>query len=141
MIKGKLQDLVPEDFDDKEFNPSIVDLNKYLQGKPPGSLISYLLSDIPLTPTTYKTSCYVLRGSIRTDGFRLELLTFKFKELNAMKYRRLQDDVLPNRLTSTSGGVDYYLTEARNIVKTPLDVANLWGCAADPIKILYLDLG
>ncbi|KAF9189662.1 hypothetical protein BGZ51_009391 [Haplosporangium sp. Z 767] len=187
MTKEKLQDLVLEDFDDKESNPSIVDLNEYLQRKPPGFFISCLLSNvgrneprhgprnykdatcimdldqlrqhiqhirapnfdpmtpllhkIPLTSTIYKTPRFVLRGTIRTDGFRLQLLTFKPKELNVVEYRRLQDDILPNRLTSTSGGVDYYLTEVRNIVKTSLDVANLWGCAAGQIKILGLDLG
>ncbi|KAG9322616.1 hypothetical protein KVV02_002319 [Mortierella alpina] len=62
-------------------------------------------------------------------------------ELNSVKYRRLPHNVLPNRLTSTVGGVDYYLTEVRNIVRTPQDVATLWGCAPDEIKILGIDLG
>ncbi|KAG0285652.1 hypothetical protein BGZ98_005424, partial [Dissophora globulifera] len=66
---------------------------------------------IPLSATSVKTPRYVLRSSLRTDGFRLQLLAFKLSELNSVKYRRLPHDVLPNRLTSTVGGVDYFLTK------------------------------
>ncbi|KAF9986240.1 hypothetical protein BGZ65_008354 [Modicella reniformis] len=45
------------------------------------------------------------------DGFRLQLLVFKLKVLNCVKYKRLRDELLQPRLTSTVGGVDYYLTE------------------------------
>ncbi|KAF9182814.1 hypothetical protein BGZ51_004394 [Haplosporangium sp. Z 767] len=45
-LKEKLQDLMLEDFDDKESNPSLMDLNECLQRKPPGFLISYLLSSV-----------------------------------------------------------------------------------------------
>ncbi|KAG0256365.1 hypothetical protein BG011_004595 [Mortierella polycephala] len=96
---------------------------------------------IPLTPTTYKTPRYALRGSIRIDGFCLQLLAFELMELNMVGYRRLPQTALLNRVTSTVGGVDSHLSEIRNIVKTPQDVANLWGCAPDQIKIFGLDLG
>ena len=62
-------------------------------------------------PRAYTDKGYALYGSIRTDGFRLQLLSFKLKELNSVKYKRLPDDILPERITSTVGDVDYYLTE------------------------------
>ena len=92
-------------------------------------------------PKTYKDKGYVLHGSIRTDGFRLQLLAYKLKELKSVRYKRLRADVLPLRINSTTGGVDYFLTEIRNVVKTPQDVANLWECEPDDIKILGIDLG
>ena len=95
-------------------------------------------------PNTHSRPGYVLRGSIRTDGFLLQLLGFKTNELNAVKYRRLPLEKLPRRITSAVGGTDYFLTEIRNVVRTEQDVRDLWGCEpkeADCIKILGLDLG
>ncbi|KAF9182244.1 hypothetical protein BGZ50_005051 [Haplosporangium sp. Z 11] len=92
-------------------------------------------------PNTYDSKGYVLRGSIRTDGFCLQLLTFKLKELKSIRYKRLPANVLPPRLTSTVGGTGYYLTEVRNVVKAQQDVTVLWGCRPEEIKILSLDLG
>ncbi|KAF9130388.1 hypothetical protein BGX30_013544, partial [Mortierella sp. GBA39] len=93
-------------------------------------------------PRTYATKGYVLRGSIRTNGFSVQLAAFKLKELQAVWFRRLPEDRLPYRLTTTVGGLDYYLTEIRNVVRTKGDVAQLWpNCAPDLIKILCLDLG
>jgi len=93
-------------------------------------------------PEGYGTKGYILRGSIRTDGFRIQLLAFKLKELQSVRYRRLPDNVLPPRITSIKGGTDYFLTEIRNIVKTKEDVAQLWpNCRPEDIKILGLDLG
>ncbi|KAF9110941.1 hypothetical protein BGX27_005676 [Mortierella sp. AM989] len=92
-------------------------------------------------PKLYSKRGYTLRGSIRTDGFRLQLLAFKLKELHMVKYRRLPLDRLPLQITSTIGGADYYLTEIRNVVRTPEDVSKLWGCAPEQIKILGIDLG
>ncbi|KAI1286511.1 hypothetical protein EDD11_000408, partial [Mortierella claussenii] len=92
-------------------------------------------------PKDYTEKGYILRGSIRTDGFRIQLLAFKLKELQSVRYRRLSIDKLPPRITSTSGGTDYYLTEIRNIVKSKQDVQDLWGCPAEQIKILGIDLG
>ncbi|KAI1299057.1 hypothetical protein EDD11_006571, partial [Mortierella claussenii] len=94
-------------------------------------------------PKTYATNGYLLRGSIRTDGFRLQVLAFKLNELNCVKYRRLPSERLPDRITSTLAGNDYYLTEVRNVVKSKEDVTRLWGDGVDPskIKILGIDLG
>ncbi|KAF9104945.1 hypothetical protein BGX27_009866 [Mortierella sp. AM989] len=84
---------------------------------------------------------YSITGSIRTDGFRLQLLAFKLKELNSVRYKRLPQKDLPSQITSTIGGVDYWLTEVRNIIKTAQDVQTLWGCKPAKIKILGIDLG
>ncbi|KAG0196672.1 hypothetical protein BGX33_001361, partial [Mortierella sp. NVP41] len=92
-------------------------------------------------PASYTKNGYVLRGSIKTDGFRLQVLAFKLNELNAVKYRRLPAEKLPPRLTATVGGTDYFLTEVRNVVSTKQDVAQLWGCDPSRIKILGIDLG
>ncbi|KAG0061272.1 hypothetical protein BGZ92_006520, partial [Podila epicladia] len=90
---------------------------------------------------SYSENGYVLRGSIRTDGFRLQLLAFKLNELNCVKYRRLDADKMPDPLTSTLRGTDHFLTEIRNVVKTKEDVERLWGCDPRNIKILGIDLG
>ena len=92
-------------------------------------------------PASYTEKGYVLRGSIRTDGFRLQVLAFKLNELHSVKYRRLPAEKLPCRLTSTVGGTDYFLTEIRNVVSTKQDVARLWSCDPKRIKILGIDLG
>ncbi|KAF9083795.1 hypothetical protein BGX29_002902 [Mortierella sp. GBA35] len=92
-------------------------------------------------PASYTKNGYVLRGSIKIDGFRLQVLAFKLNELNAVKYRRLPAEKLPPRLTTTVGGTDYFLTEVRNVVSTKQDVAQLWGCDPSRIKILGIDLG
>ncbi|KAF8918007.1 hypothetical protein BGZ58_004967, partial [Dissophora ornata] len=99
------------------------------------------IRDDNFEPRNYKESGYALRGSIRTDGFRLQLLAFKLNELNAVKYRRLPEDKLPSRITSTLGGTDYFLTEIRNVVKVKQDVTDLWDCDPEQIKIIGLDLG
>ncbi|KAK3822858.1 MAG: hypothetical protein J3Q66DRAFT_437301 [Benniella sp.] len=93
------------------------------------------------SPRTYDAKGYVLRGSFRTDGHRFLLLSFKLKELNSAKYKRLPENQLPPRITSTVAGVDYYLTEIRNVVKSYQDVADLWDCDPRDIKVLGLDLG
>ncbi|KAI8598729.1 hypothetical protein EDD21DRAFT_356106 [Dissophora ornata] len=63
------------------------------------------------------------------------------KELQSVRYKRLPENVLPPQITSTVGGVDYFLTEVRNVVKTQQDIAGFWGCAPEQIRILGLDLG
>ncbi|OAQ28175.1 hypothetical protein K457DRAFT_587467 [Linnemannia elongata AG-77] len=93
-------------------------------------------------PGSYATKGYLLRGSIRTNGFSIQLAAFKLKELQAVRYRRFPEDRLPSRLTTTVGGLDYYLMEIRNIARTKEDVMELWpNCAPDQIKILSVDLG
>ncbi|KAG0262907.1 hypothetical protein BGZ95_003941, partial [Linnemannia exigua] len=93
-------------------------------------------------PSTYNTKGYVFQGSIKTNGHSLQLLGFKLKELQCVRYKQLPEDRLPDQLTSTVGGVDYFLKEIRNIVATKEDVARLWPhCASKDIKVLGLDLG
>lgn len=95
----------------------------------------------PTVENAYRERGYMLRSSIRTDGFRLQLLAFKLKELNCVKYRRLHPSRLPERLTDTLGGTDYFLSEVHNVIKSKDDVERLWGCEAKNIKVLGLDLG
>ncbi|KAF9558374.1 hypothetical protein EC968_007111 [Mortierella alpina] len=161
-IKAKLQSLALEDFEDKTVTPSQVDIAYWLQRKPPGFLLSALLSDVGLSAprkgrrnykdrtslmsldemqihlqhirkpgfdaNRYKKKDYVLRGSIKTDGFRLQVLAFKLSELSAVKYKQLPPDHMPRRITSTLGGLGDYLTEIRNVIKTPQDVADIFEC-------------
>lgn len=92
-------------------------------------------------PANYNRRGYVLRGSIKTDGFLLQLLAYKLNELNCVRFKRLPEHKLPARITTTLAGTDYYLTEIRNIVKSKQDVYDLWGCEPEKIKILGLDPG
>ncbi|KAF9536414.1 hypothetical protein EC957_011041, partial [Mortierella hygrophila] len=93
-------------------------------------------------PNKYSSKGHALRGSIRTDGFRLQLLSFKLNDLQSVCFKRLPEVTLPPRLTSTIGGTDYFLPEIRNVIKTPADVSRHWpSCKRENISILHLDLG
>ncbi|KAF9114105.1 hypothetical protein BGW39_003508 [Mortierella sp. 14UC] len=84
-----------------------------------------------------------MRGSIRTNGSRLQAIAFKLSELHCVKYRRLPAAKLlsgASRLTSTLGGTDYFLAEIRNVVTTKQDMADPWGCDPHRINILEIDL-
>ncbi|KAF9156752.1 hypothetical protein DFQ26_009246, partial [Actinomortierella ambigua] len=82
-------------------------------------------------PRTCTEMGYVIRGSIKTDGYRLQLLAYKLRELQSVRFRRYKAKLLPNRLLSTTGGTDHFLTEIRNIVTCPKDVEDLLGCTTD----------
>lgn len=174
-IKTKLQTLALGDFEDKTIRLSQVDILQWLQDKPPGFLLSAMLSNIGqkaprkgrrnykdrtilmsldemqshlqrirepgFDSQTYRTKGYALRGSIKTDGFHLQVLAFKLSELSAVKYKRLPQDLMPRRITSALGGLDDYLTEIRNVIKTPQDVADIFDCPPEQIKILGIDMG
>ncbi|KAF9300577.1 hypothetical protein BGZ74_007717, partial [Mortierella antarctica] len=83
------------------------------------------------------TTGYALRGSIKTDGFQLQLLGFKLDKLNRIKFQRLPAERSPLRLTST----DYYLSEIRNVLTSKEGIAALRGCDPHQIKVLGIDLG
>ncbi|KAF9961545.1 hypothetical protein BGZ65_010522, partial [Modicella reniformis] len=51
-------------------------------------------------PKGIQRTGYALRSSIRCDGFRVQLLAYKVKELNGIRYKRYPESVLPNRLMS-----------------------------------------
>ncbi|KAF8929022.1 hypothetical protein BGZ47_001320 [Haplosporangium gracile] len=85
---------------------------------------------------------YVLRGSIRTDGFRVQLLAFKLRELQDVRYRRMPEDCLLKRLTSTVRDTDYYLQEIRNVITSQEDIERYWpGKKIEDIRTLTLDGG
>lgn len=93
-------------------------------------------------PIDYTTKGYILRGTIRKDGFRLHLPAFKLRELQSERYCRLESAKLPPKLTSPVGGTDYYLKEIRHVITCKEDVEQLWpGVPVDKIKALTLDGG
>jgi hypothetical protein len=96
-------------------------------------------------PRTYNEKEYVLRGSIRTNGHCLQLLAYKLRELQSVRYRRYKKELLPNRLLTTTGGTDYFLTEIRNLITSPKDVEDLLGCntekVREEVRVLGPDLG
>lgn len=59
-----------------------------------------LVKDKKLDPATYQEKDYILRDSIRTDGFRVQLIVFTLRELQDVRCRRLDESRLPERLTS-----------------------------------------
>ncbi|KAG9063257.1 hypothetical protein KI688_004861 [Linnemannia hyalina] len=83
-----------------------------------------VVKDKHLDPSQYKEREYLLRGSIRADGFRVQLLAFKLRELQDVRYRRLPENRLPPRLTSTVGGTDYYLQEIRHLITSKDDIVD-----------------
>lgn len=52
-------------------------------------------------PLTYDKKGYLLRGSIKKDGYQLQLLAYKIRELNSVKFKRYRADVLPDRMLTT----------------------------------------
>ncbi|KAK3821500.1 MAG: hypothetical protein J3Q66DRAFT_152665 [Benniella sp.] len=73
---------------------SLDDIREHLQA----------LSRPDFNPSTYSRKGYVLRGSVVTDGHRIMLTAFKLRELEMVRYRRLPDNRLPDRITTTVGG-------------------------------------
>jgi hypothetical protein len=70
------------------------------------------------------------------------LLAFKLRELQDVRFRRIAEDRLPSRLTSTVGEIDYFLPEIRNVITSKDDVAKYWpGIQPEKIKTLNLDGG
>ncbi|KAF9160306.1 hypothetical protein DFQ26_005691, partial [Actinomortierella ambigua] len=67
---------------------------------------------------------YILRGSIKTDGYSIQTLAFKVRELLSVRFKRprYQPEVLPDLLVTTIAGTCDPLTEARNAFATKEDV-------------------
>lgn len=84
---------------------------------------------------------YMLKGLIRMNGCLLQLLAFKLKELQSVRFRRVAEEKMPNLLTMTIGGTNQFLTEARNVFQSPHDVEQLLTSNLDQITVLLLDLG
>ncbi|KAG9071286.1 hypothetical protein KI688_005497 [Linnemannia hyalina] len=92
-------------------------------------------------PKEWHGKGYVLKGSIHTNGRLLQLLAFKLKEIQSVRYRRFPENKLPNALVTTIGGTNGYLTEVRNVFSTATDVENLSGADPSQVGVLSLDLG
>ncbi|KAF9923361.1 hypothetical protein BGZ65_008931 [Modicella reniformis] len=73
------------------------------------------LRHMDFKPCSYNEKGYILCGSIKTDGFRLQLLAFKIRELHSVKFKRYKD--LPDPLLTTTGGTNYYLTEQKAVLQ------------------------
>ncbi|KAG0221195.1 hypothetical protein BGW42_008149, partial [Actinomortierella wolfii] len=91
-------------------------------------------------PSEYKARGYILRPSTRTDGFRLQVMAFKKKELQSVRFKRYPEEKLPSGLLSTVGGTDDFLTKIRNVIHLP-EAQEYIGNEAERVKILGLDLG
>ncbi|KAG0249289.1 hypothetical protein BGZ95_007595, partial [Linnemannia exigua] len=93
-------------------------------------------------PKDYQAKGYLPRGSVKTDGFRVQILAFKIRERQDARYKRLPQEDLPDRMSSTVAGTEYYLTEIRNVIRTNEDVERLWpGKDIQRMRILTLDGG
>lgn len=132
-------------FSSKTLSPTLplkvsqVDNESERDTEPPSNCGLWIRSEITwsISRTSGSTSL-----PMQTDGHRIQLLTFKPRELQAVRYRRLNEYRLPPRLTSTVGRVDYYLQEIRNVITTKEDAARLWpGVQPKKIKTLTLDGG
>ncbi|KAF9351993.1 hypothetical protein BGX26_010104 [Mortierella sp. AD094] len=99
------------------------------------------LRSVEFDPRTYNEKGYFLRGSIKTDGYSLQLLAYKVRELNSVKYRRYSADILPDRLLDTTAGTSDFLTEVHNVFRTPADRERLLGCTPDKTdQVSYLGI-
>ncbi|KAG0210811.1 hypothetical protein BGX28_008947 [Mortierella sp. GBA30] len=92
------------------------------------NVVQYMTFNCTRTSSTQYR--YALHGYVQTDGFRLQLLAYKLKELQAARFKKIPEDRLPRRITSTVAGIDGYLTEIRNVTSTPQDVSDL----SDPAR-------
>ncbi|KAG9067030.1 hypothetical protein KI688_012942 [Linnemannia hyalina] len=57
--------------------------------EPPSNCCLWIRSGVKnewLDPVTYAEKGYVLKGSIKTDGLRIQLLAFKLRELQDIRY-------------------------------------------------------
>ncbi|KAG0328550.1 hypothetical protein BG004_002512 [Podila humilis] len=82
-------------------------------------------------PRSYQEEGYFMRGSIKTDGYHLQLLAFKVRELSSVKYKRYHTDLLPDRLFTTTAGTHDYLSEVHNVFRSKADVERLLGYTDD----------
>lgn len=109
----------------------------------PGEIRAHIntLRDTEFDPRTYNDKGYFLRGSIKTDGYNLQLLAYKVRELSSVKFKRYGANILPDRLLSTTSGTTDFLTEVRNVFKTTADTERLLGCTLDELdKVSYLGI-
>ncbi|KAG9067690.1 hypothetical protein KI688_011277 [Linnemannia hyalina] len=93
-------------------------------------------------PKDYHHSGYIPQGSIRTDGFLVQVMAFKLRERQDARFKRLAEEDIPSRITTTVAGVNGFLQEIRNVIKSEQDIKELWpGKNVDRMEILTLDGG
>jgi hypothetical protein len=76
-------------------------------------------------PKDYHQKGYIPHGSIRTDGFRVQILSFKLRERQDARFRRLLEDDLPPRLSTTVARPNYYLSEIHKVIQSKGDIEKL----------------
>ncbi|KAF9126355.1 hypothetical protein BGW39_006691 [Mortierella sp. 14UC] len=143
-LKGKIRRMMVDDryFQDPTIVPALADAQNWLSTIAPGLLVTTFLTDVGLsTDSIWKGKGYVLRGSIRTNGRLLQLLAFKVKELQSVRYHRIPEVKLPNPHVTTIGGTNGYLTEVRNVFRTAADMASLLAIDPSLVAALSIDLG
>ena len=90
----------------------------------------------------YTTRGYYLQGSITTDGTKLMITVFKLRELSSVKYKRLAEDRMPDRIISTVAGLKDFLTEVRHVFPNDEAFRKRYGnILAKAVSILGIDLG
>ncbi|KAG9060878.1 hypothetical protein KI688_007947 [Linnemannia hyalina] len=93
-------------------------------------------------PKDYHRGGYIPQGSIRTDGFLVQAMTLKLRERQDALFKRLAEEDMPSRITTAVAGVNGFLQEIRNVIKSEQDIKELWpGKDVDRMKILTLDGG
>ncbi|KAF9369356.1 hypothetical protein CPB97_003663, partial [Podila verticillata] len=65
------------------------------------------------------------------DGYTVQVLAFKVRELLSVQYKCYPSEVLPDRLLTTTAGMGNFLAKVHNVFQTKEDVEHLLGCAAD----------
>ncbi|KAG9063354.1 hypothetical protein KI688_004236 [Linnemannia hyalina] len=164
-LKDKIRSMMVEDryFQDPAIVPSQVDALDWLAKTMYGRLVTAFLLDVELPSDKHgkerpweRLGClqtkafdskewhgkrYILQGSIRTNGRLLQLLGFKLKELQSVRYRRVPEDKLPYSLVTTISDTTSYLTEARNVFSTAADVESQLTANPSQVAVLSPDLG
>ncbi|KAG0352176.1 hypothetical protein BGZ54_002923, partial [Gamsiella multidivaricata] len=156
LLRVKLQDMASPDYPDIAASGlSLADVTSYIGTKEPGSLIKRLLSDVAKEGLTIRQrgkaghraevklmSSEQIKQHI--DPFCQPLFDPERKAMSyeSARYRRLLNNALPPRITSTKGSTDYFLAKIRNVIKTKEDAAQLWPeCRPEDIITLGVDLG
>ncbi|KAG9060985.1 hypothetical protein KI688_007815 [Linnemannia hyalina] len=97
-------------------------IKDWLPFQTPGVLIQRLIAPVdPRTPDGNRLCGQ--QKEARHRGNR--------QELNSVKSKRYRNDVLPDRLLTTTSGTSDFLTELRIVFKTTADLKCLLGCTPD----------
>ncbi|KAG0302199.1 hypothetical protein BGZ98_007691 [Dissophora globulifera] len=94
-------------------------------------------------PREYTSKGYILPGSIKTDGYKLQARAFKVRELLSLRFERARyrPEALPDRLIATIAGTGDPSTEMRDAFKSKENVERRLRCTVDQVdKVSYLGI-